>query len=76
VSASTCEIAADALTNGIANDAAQAPAPLRQEGQMAPVPADCADDGEPVHRRCRSSAAPPAAGHHHPAACLGRAERA
>jgi hypothetical protein len=49
--ASTGEIAAHALTDGHADDAAQAPALLRQvEGSLASVIADGAYDGEPVYR--------------------------
>jgi DDE family transposase len=47
----TGEIAAQVLTEGSADDAAQAPAPLgRAEGTIAGVTADGACDGEPVHR--------------------------
>ena len=47
--ASTGEIAAHVLTDGNADDAAQAPALLRQsEGVIASVTADGAYDGDPV----------------------------
>ncbi len=51
VDTSTGEIAAHVLTGGHADDAAQAPALLRQvEGRITSVTADGAYDGEPVYR--------------------------
>jgi len=51
VDASTGEIAAHVLTDGDADDAAQAPALLRQcEGTLASVTADGAYDREPVYQ--------------------------
>ena len=53
VDASSGEIAAHVLTDGHADDAAQAPALLGQaEGSIASVTADGAYDGEPVYRAC------------------------
>ena len=53
--ASTGEIAAHVLTHGSADDAAQAPALLRQsEGVIASVTADGAYDGDPVYRAAAS----------------------
>ena len=75
VDATTGEIVAHVLTEGTADDAAQASDLLRTvEGAIASLTADGAYDGEPTYRGSQDAPARPATGRGHTPARLRRAQ--